>query len=59
MEKDNLPYIDCLKGIAIVFVVWGHCGSANRFYNTLYYLHLPIFIMVSGILLAHNKNWMF
>ena len=59
MEKDNLPYIDCLKGIAIVFVVWGHCGSANRFYDTLYYLHLPIFSMVSGILLAHNKNWMF
>ena len=51
MEKKHLNYVDSIKGIAMILVVWGHCGSENYFYNTLYYIHLPIFIIISGCLL--------
>ena len=58
MKKNHLNYVDSIKGIAMILVVWGHCGSKNYFYNTLYYIHLPIFIIISGCLLKYNNSWM-
>lgn len=55
--------IDCLKGIAIVFVVLGHIIDGNRaqnviqgqwldyLYNAIYLFHMPLFFLLSGMAL--------
>lgn len=41
--------IDILKGLGIVFVVFGHCGqSTGVFAFTPYSFHMPLFIFCSG-----------
>ena len=57
VKRKHLDYIDQLKGFAIILVVWGHCGSLNYFYNSLYYIHLSVFIMVTGMMLYYSENW--
>lgn len=56
-------YIDIVKGIAIILVVYGHCIeyysteylNGNFFYSDLihkiiYSFHMPLFMLVSGYL---------
>ena len=50
-------WIDTVKGIAMFLVVLGHCGKDNLIYNGIYWIHLPLFIIVSGILFYVNKKW--
>ena len=57
IKRKHLDYIDELKGFAIILVVWGHCGALNYFYNSLYYIHLSVFIMVTGMMLYYSGNW--
>jgi len=42
---NRITWIDTLKGVAIILVVWGHCGKNSTVYNWLYYVHLPIFFL--------------
>ncbi|RZN54921.1 hypothetical protein D9736_04020 [Escherichia sp. E10V10] len=52
--------IDSMKGLAIIFVVWGHSiqfvkkDSLNFFDNplfiTIYSFHMPFFMLLSGYL---------
>lgn len=54
-------YIDVIKGIAIFFMLWGHCiqqclqGSGLSYYDNsvfkfIYSFHMPLFMLVSGYL---------
>lgn len=49
--------IDILKGIGIILVVAGHCGSPFR--NYIYTFHMPLFLFISGYLRyrAKTKDW--
>lgn len=51
MQK-RIEWLDSIKGFAMIMVVLGHCGTNNFFYTALYNIHLPLFISVSGYLLA-------
>lgn len=64
MKNRNL-YLDILKGVLILLVVWGHCvqyigynGSRDFFtdpvYQWIYGFHMPMFIFISGYLLNPN-----
>lgn len=45
-------YLDNVKGIAIIFVILGHIISvSNSFEKWFYSFHLPLFFIVSGILI--------
>ncbi len=44
----RIPWIDCCKGLAMIMVVLGHCGENEYFFKGLYYIHLPLFIILSG-----------
>lgn len=55
-NNDRQYWIDLAKGIAMFMVVLGHCGH-SYFYISLYYIHLPIFIVISGYLLAFRNAW--
>ncbi|MBQ5752175.1 MAG: acyltransferase, partial [Bacteroidaceae bacterium] len=56
--KDNQrnATIDLLKLFAIFLVLWGHCvqqflstpATGNEVYLTIYSLHMPLFMMLSG-----------
>lgn len=51
----RISYIDALKGLAIILVVWGHIaeksmGIENMPFNWMYgSFHMPLFIFLSGL----------
>ena len=53
----RIPWIDCCKGLAMLMVVLGHCGENEYFFKGLYYIHLPLFILLSGFLLDNSKYY--
>lgn len=59
-QKDRISYLDALKGFAILCVVLGHIGNGYMWdenaspvffviYNITNVFHMPLFIMLSGI----------
>ena len=65
MEKRNAK-IDCLKGIAIFLVVYGHsiqyCSNdnvdffMNPVFSFVYSFHMPLFMFISGYLFYNSLN---
>lgn len=57
-------YLDFVKGVAILLVLWGHCiqygmaGAGDFFENPLfkiiYSFHMPLFMIVSGYLFFYS-----
>lgn len=59
--------IDCVKGLAIFLVVWGHCIQyllidprnsyfQNPLFQFIYSFHMPLFMAVSGYLFAISEQ---
>lgn len=48
----RVEWIDILKGIGIFLIVWGHCGIGHFAFSWFYHVHVPIFYIISGILLS-------
>lgn len=48
--KERSLYWDTIKGLLIILVVFGHCGTAvgNNLLSVIYSFHMPLFILVSG-----------
>lgn len=44
--KHRDEYIDILKGIGIILVIWGHTSSF--LFNEIYAFHMPLFFLLSG-----------
>lgn len=54
IRKARLDYLDSAKGFAIILVVLGHIyGNDNPIKYWLHSFHVPIFFIISGILLKH------
>lgn len=47
-EVGRVEWVDVLKGLGILTVVWGHSGSPNAFY--MFWFHMPLFFFASGYL---------
>ena len=56
-KRTHIEWIDDLKAIAIMFVVWGHFASGNilvcRF---IYSFHVPLFFFISGYLYKQEQK---
>lgn len=65
MKNERNIYIDVVKGIAIILVVYGHCIEYyskeyiydNFFYSDIvhkiiYSFHMPLFMVISGYLFS-------
>lgn len=56
MEIVRDPYLDIVKGMLILFVVFGHMlesgygAMGNTLYHFIYSFHMPLFIFISGYL---------
>lgn len=57
METKRLDYLDMAKGIGIILVVIGHSGmAAEGIITWLSSFHMPLFLLVSGMLMYHKKE---
>ena len=55
VRNDHIPWLDTLRGIAILFVVLGHTIPVNRFYVYIYSFHMPLFFWISGYLFDASR----
>lgn len=61
-KKERLMYLDVAKGIGILFVVIGHIYAFNKqivdrfFVIWLYSFHMPLFFIISGMLIAYKNE---
>lgn len=70
MQKPRDTYLDCLKGLLIFLVVFGHCiqyGSGaeylqmggyweNPVMKAIYSFHMPLFVFISGYLAYYSAR---
>lgn len=57
LKEKRLDYLDMTKGIGIILVVIGHSGMASDGVVTwLASFHMPLFLILSGMLLYHKKE---
>lgn len=53
------PWIDTARCIMIFAIVWGHVlgyTEAKGLYNWLYNFHVPMSLMISGMVVTYHKN---
>lgn len=56
-KKTYIEWVDDLKVIAIMFVVWGHFASGNNLVcRFIYSFHVPLFFLISGYLYKQVKK---
>lgn len=69
MEKNRNIYLDIVKAVTIILVVFGHCiqyGSGSEYLSGaffgnpififIYSFHMPLFMLVSGYLFAYSAK---
>ena len=56
-QNYRLDYIDILKGIGIVLVIWGHMIPRGVLWNLIYGCHMPLFIFCSGLFEKRQLRW--
>lgn len=74
MKKEEIgernKYIDILRGVAILLMVWGHCiqyGNGVEFskpevffnnflFKIIYSFHMPLFMLISGFVFAYTAR---
>ena len=47
MDSKREEWLDALRGIAMIIVIWGHCGKSYLF-NAIYLVNVPMFICITG-----------
>lgn len=57
VDTNRNPYIDCIKGIAIILMVVGHSGF--QFSNWIYLFHMQLFFLCSGYCYVQKNINMF
>lgn len=50
LTQSRSPYWDTLKGLLILLVILGHCGTAlsDGLLSVIYSFHMPLFVFISG-----------
>lgn len=57
LNSGRIRYIDYTKGFAILLMVFGHVEVCNEYiYNWIYSFHMPIFFLISGILMYVRES---
>ena len=53
--RERSHYLDILKGIGIVFVVFGHVTHIGWLRTYIWGFHMPLFFFVSGVLFERER----
>lgn len=66
MKNRDRLYLNVVKGIAVILMIWGHCiqycaqGSFDFFENGIfkfiYSFHMPLFMLISGYLFSFSAE---
>ena len=54
-NKQRIHYIDVLKGIGIVFVVFAHCNIIPYLHGYICSFHMALFFFISGMMMNMDK----
>ena len=58
MEQKRIIWLDIARGLAMLCVIYGHVLPRNAgFGKWIYSWHMPIFFIITGILLSQKDNW--
>lgn len=49
-QSNRIEWIDAIKGLAMILIVWGHCQQPSSLKLFLTSFHVPVFFALSGIL---------
>lgn len=55
MKKERINWIDLARGVAILFVVFGHTLSGGNVQTYVYSFHIPLFFLISGMVYHDDK----
>lgn len=56
IKKERLGWIDATKGLAMLLVIWGHVQDTSPLYLFVISFHVPLFLVVSGVLFGLNGS---
>lgn len=60
MKKDRIAWVDILRGIAMLLIVYGHiiihCDKLSALNKYIVSFHIPIFFMISGFLFSVKSS---
>ncbi len=56
LDRPRLLWVDFLKTIGLLFVVWGHFLPRSPVKTLLYSFHVPLFFLLSGFLVERLQN---
>lgn len=56
MVTKRLDYLDAVKGFAIILVIIGHIYQQNSLTKWIYSFHMPLFFIVTGMLLKYKNS---
>ncbi len=58
--ENRLTYLDSAKGIGIILIILGHVLPSNNYIrNWIYSFHVPLFFIISGMLLSYKSSWIY
>ena len=55
-QNNRNNYLSIAKGIGIILMVIGHCGSPYLFTKFIYQFHMPLFFICSGFFMRHTGS---
>lgn len=55
-KDERIGYIDIARGIAILLVIIGHVLYKTTIGNFIFSFHMPLFLIISGMLFKYNSN---
>lgn len=55
IDRQRIEWIDLSKGIGIILVILGHMQVPSLLHNFIYIFHMPLFILISGMLFKGSK----
>ena len=56
LQNNRIDYIDTLKGILIILVVFGHTRINVNIQKWIYSFHMPLFLIISGFFYKQQIN---
>ena len=55
-QSNRIEWIDAIKGLAMILIVWGHCQQPSPLKLFLTSFHVPAFFTITGILYSYKMG---
>lgn len=55
-DSERLSWIDAVKGVAVILVLYAHSLPSSPFEDVISTFHVPLFVVITGYLIG-NRNF--